>query len=740
MHAVKPFVVTRKRTGIGSDLASAASGYSLAVRTGRDLVIDWRHSLYLQEPDNLFGRLFDVPESIGSCRIVVPDRDLEPDLPGRIVRFGKHDLHRLDEEVRHDGTSLPHHSIITTALRDPRHLELQKAFLAAVTPKPHVVERIEEFHAATLQGRAVAGIHLRHGNGENLLLDRNELSKPGLGDVFSKVHHFLDSADPRPDRILVCSDSHLVREQFRAEFRGVVWFDSDVGKPDEGGLMTSVRGIRDAEEAVIEMWLLARCDFLLFNPSWFSHYAQCLGRFRAAALNLDDVSIYGTEAAARRKVDQARSRDRRPPSNPPAGAGAPGLLQTLTACLAGRSCDPLHARLAEAAFLAGRYDTARARYRRIRRDPALRGKARLMDDWIRFHQGDFSTGWPRYPGADFDPPAVQSTRSRSAGWRAEVADPRQPRELAAKLGMRRWRGGEPPDGPLLVWFNFKDSLGGEILASRLVGPLLARHPVRLVLACADRLVGLLQASFPDCLVVNKAADLVAATRGCGQYVLARDLLGILVAGDDDFRAVAAGRLRVSAPATVRWPAVNHRPRIALSWKTTNGPQGRYRNIPLADLASVLAEHDLDWHVAQHGDVTADLSDLRRLAPGASIVAGTLHPLGDMASFANELLAMDAVVTVDNTLLHLAGGLRIPTLALISAPAYWAWPSAGTASRWYASVTLLRHAKQGAWGDVVSALSQALRGQFSQGTAGVGQSSDVEAVADQTRSRTDRHPA
>ena len=102
--------------------------------------------------------------------------------------------------------------------------------------------------------------------------------------------------------------------------------------------------------------------------------------------------------------------------------------------------------------------------------------------------------------------------------------------------------------------------------------------------------------------------------------------------------------------------------------------------------------------------------------------------------------MDAVVTVDNTLLHLAGGLRLPTLALISAPAYWAWPAAGTASRWYESVTLLRHATPGAWGDVVSALSQALRGQFSQCPAGVGQCSDVEAVADQTRSRTDRHPA
>ncbi len=88
----------------------------------------------------------------------------------------------------------------------------------------------------------------------------------------------------------------------------------------------------------------------------------------------------------------------------------------------------------------------------------------------------------------------------------------------------------------------------------------------------------------------------------------------------------------------------------------------------------------------------------------------------MAAFADELLQLDAVVTVDNTLLHLAGGLGIPTLALISAPAYWAWPSAGTASRWYASVTLLRQATPGVWSDVLVALDRALRDQVPQGRA------------------------
>lgn len=417
------------------------------------------------------------------------------------------------------------------------------------------------------------------------------------------------------------------------------------------------------------------------------------------------------------------------------GSFAAGLWRWFT-----NDRDTRHWLAAERAFLAADLETAQQQYRRVRNASALSGKARLMDDWIRFQRGDYSTGWPRYPGATFIAPAVPTEKLRTDSQPLHVADPRQPMELGAQGAMRQWDGREPLRKPLLVWFNFKHSLGGEILASRLVTLLRKRCHLPLVLACTARLGPLLRATFPDCQIVDKAADLRPVSETCDHYVLARDLLRLLVSSDADFALLAGERLMAPMIGGPRKRPAGDRPRIALSWKTTNGPQGRYRNIPLADLARVLAEHDVDWHVAQHGDVTADLGDLRRLAPGASIVAGTLHPLGDMASFANELLAMDAVVTVDNTLLHLAGGLRLPTLALISAPAYWAWPSAGTASRWYASVTLLRHATPGAWGDVVSALSQALRGQFSQGAAGVGQSSDVEAVADQTRSRTDRHPA
>lgn len=386
-----------------------------------------------------------------------------------------------------------------------------------------------------------------------------------------------------------------------------------------------------------------------------------------------------------------------------------GLWRWLTS-----DSDSRHWLAAERAFLSGDLQTAQRRYRRVRDHGVLRAKAEFMDDWIRFHLGDYSTGWPRYPGATFVAPDASATALRAGSCPVQIADPRQPVELGTLAGMRQWDGHDRPAGPLLVWFNFKDSLGGEILASRLVALLQDRCPVPLFLACAARLAPLLRSTFPDCHIVDKVGDVSPVAQACDRYVLARDLLRMLVSSDADFAALAGKRL-VAPAAGEPWQATAGRPpRIALSWKTTNRAQGRYRNIPVAELAAVLEQHDVEWHVAQHGDVTADLMELRRLAPGAMIVEGTLHPLGDMASFAAELLRMDAVVTVDNTLLHLAGGLGVPTLALISTPAYWAWPASGAESRWYESVALLRQTAPGAWRGVVSALSQALHARFPKG--------------------------
>jgi len=358
---------------------------------------------------------------------------------------------------------------------------------------------------------------------------------------------------------------------------------------------------------------------------------------------------------------------------------------------------------ADAVFEQGDYAGALALYEATRGD-RHGPRARQMSDWIRFKQGDVSRGWPVYPGTRFDPSGL--TPRKTPGL-VGVADPQRPSELVTRLGLAPWDGRGDPGGPLLVWFNFRSSLGGELLAAKLVLRLRRARSLPLVLACDPRLVDILSAAFPADRVVSREGDLSGLAADCRSFLLARDALSLAVRTSSDLDAVGAETL---IPPTS--PRVASGPRrIALSWKTTNPRQARFRNLPVPQLASVFGEANLELHSAQHGVDEADRLAWRRCL-GDRVRFDTIDPSGSVGQLAASLSPMDLVVTIDNTLLHVAGAAGLPTVGLLSVPSYWAWPLDGESSRWYPSVRLLHQTRAGQWDSVMERLASLL-------TAGAG---------------------
>lgn len=390
---------------------------------------------------------------------------------------------------------------------------------------------------------------------------------------------------------------------------------------------------------------------------------------------------------------------------------------------------------AERAFARGALSRARARYAALAECCSeFAPKATLKLDWLAAWQNGIASSWPRYPGAVFDDPPPAEVQSPGP---VRVVDPRQPMELATRLGLKRWTPASNPwpplDRPLLIWFNFKHSLGGELLAARLVHLLRTRHAGQLVLACHPRVAELLRRAFPAEMVVTVDDDLAEVVDFGGTYVLARDLLELLVDAPGDLRVVAAHRIELGptmvptqiptearrsgtirgpedtpASKAIPGPDAALSPRVALSWKTTNRSQGRYRNPPLRELGRWMARHPhVIWYVAQHGSIESDLRVLRRCVPEAQWCLDAIDPTADLRTLGAQLKHMDAVVTIDNTLLHLAGSLGIPTLAMISMPAYWAWPAEGRHSLWYDSVAMIRQRRPADWSAVWRELDREL---------------------------------
>ena len=360
--------------------------------------------------------------------------------------------------------------------------------------------------------------------------------------------------------------------------------------------------------------------------------------------------------------------------------------------------DRLRIVLAEGHFIIGDYAAARATFATVGKSRHV-ATARQMTDWIDFKFGEVGRGWPRYPGADFDPDA-HAPATAPAGSRITVENPNRPVALVTELGLTRWRPGMATPRPVLVWFNFKASLGGELLCAKVVKRLRQVHGLPMLLAGDARLGDVLRTNFPGCEVIDKDGDLASLSGRCSSFLLARDALALVVRTPADFAPIAAAPLDlpVARPETA-----GKRPKVAISWKTTNRTQGRYRNIPADALTGLLSRFDIDFHSAQHGVTPAERRGLEK-ALGGRIHFDTIDTRASVGALAARLSAMDAVVTIDNSVLHIAGAFGIPATGLLSVPSYWAWPAEGSGSRWYDSVTLIHQKRPGEWGDVLDELA------------------------------------
>lgn len=292
-------VVTRKRTGIGSDLVSVVGAIAYAARTDRDLVIDWRDSRYVADATiNMFGELFVAPPAFDDVSVTLASATFnDKALPGPIrqATSKSESFEAFHAEMEREARPVLESVIITRPMHHLPNVADQKRWFDAINPVARIAAAIDSFYNAHMQGRTVIGIHIRHGNGEALGSGRDELIQRSVDDLVDlSIAEFAKMDLPEDTRYFVCTDSQELRDAFNRRVKNVINYDSRIGSAKSGPIHTSDYGLQGAEDAVAEMWLLARCGRLIYTPSWFSHYARIVGQFEIEPINLDTVSLYGT--------------------------------------------------------------------------------------------------------------------------------------------------------------------------------------------------------------------------------------------------------------------------------------------------------------------------------------------------------------------------------------------------------------------------------------------------------------
>ncbi|MCG8564439.1 MAG: hypothetical protein MI747_05085, partial [Desulfobacterales bacterium] len=80
---------------------------------------------------------------------------------------------------------------------------------------------------------------------------------------------------------------------------------------------------------------------------------------------------------------------------------------------------------------------------------------------------------------------------------------------------------------------------------------------------------------------------------------------------------------------------------------------------------------------------------------------------DFADTAAVIENMDLVISVDTSVVHLAGAMGKPVWTLLPYNADWRWLRSGETSAWYPSMTLFRQSELGKWDDVIKNVEKKL---------------------------------
>jgi tetratricopeptide (TPR) repeat protein len=318
----------------------------------------------------------------------------------------------------------------------------------------------------------------------------------------------------------------------------------------------------------------------------------------------------------------------------------------------------------------GDLPAARAWYRKAQ----VSGEARprLSEALLDLAEGRFDSAWNKYEA------------------RKEVADQRFQHSHFAHLPP--WDG--KSDCRLLVYGE--QGLGDEIMFASML-PDLAQRVRRITVMCDARLGALFRRSFPDCEVIAEARasqDERAKTLQDIDAAVAAGSLGALFRRSRDDFPRHAGYLVADAGKVAGWKERLAAGRHAgLSWIGGIQKTGRgRRSIPMEALQPLL-ELPLQWVSLQHGVSGSPLREF----------PGVTEDLDDLAALLN---ALDVVVSVCNTTVHLAGALAKPVHVMAPFVPEWRYGISGD-MLWYPSARVFRQARYGDWSEVIAAVARSI---------------------------------
>lgn len=315
------YLVVKAKGGMGNRMLCAVTGILYGSLAGRKVVVDWRDKTYSNDGTNSFSKFFScsdvypekvLPENMtvypqiweGQINKSIDDMlcEYDPDKHSSIRIHSKYSVNIHKLEYEYDTLVFWYYQELIKILQKhfnclkdneffnlPKNHIIQKVLREKMVPVREVREKIAIFKEANW-AQEVIGLHIRH-------TDR----KTDLVKYVRALRRFRKRSPNA--HIFLATDNREVIEDYASHYKNV--FSTPKWYPDGMSSMHQNRScpdkIANGIEALVDMYLLAECDYLIYpGCSTFSRIGRLLSDIDPQ--NIVDIDQFSPKVHLKRAI------------------------------------------------------------------------------------------------------------------------------------------------------------------------------------------------------------------------------------------------------------------------------------------------------------------------------------------------------------------------------------------------------------------------------------------------------
>ncbi|MEW6054475.1 MAG: tetratricopeptide repeat protein [Nitrospirota bacterium] len=293
-------------------------------------------------------------------------------------------------------------------------------------------------------------------------------------------------------------------------------------------------------------------------------------------------------------------------------------------------------------------------------------------------------------------------------WRWKVEGLFSPRNFSHP----QWDGSSLKGKSILVYSE--QGIGDEIMFASCLRGVIAQADLCTV-ECDKRLMPLFARSFPEIQVIDRfaAADLSPSGFPNADVKIALGSLPKFLRPDFSSFPQDNSFLIPDSHKVEHWSRrfseIGSGLKIGISWRGGNNPTAQLtRSIILETWESLFSIPGIHWINLQYGECSKELKAIKEKFGIIIHDWEDADSLKDLDNFAAQIAALDLVISVDNSTVHMAGALGVPVWVLLPFAPDWRWMLNRSDSPWYPTVTLFRQPIHGDWEPVITEVRKCLK--------------------------------